>query len=442
MGEHMIRRIKVLLVAIVVVASSLFVGGCEKKDTSESEEPIMILAILLGNHTNSKKPNLQLSGKIEQVYSSFGNACIICIDGKPEVVRDNENRAMMAGSYDREYLKNSRLDHQYKEIWERDYLNKQISELNNYLEKSCVDDPEVDTLEAFHTAVAALNDMELIAGGSDSDKEIKKEIVVFDTGLCTTGKLNFLNLNYLKLIKNKKNLNSDDVGKEEVAKLVEELEADAEIPELSGITVTWYGLGEVDKPQPGLSKLDIENLRFIWAEILKRSKATPSRAKNIKSDYFIQSNGYETVISEQYVTPVIWWEDAEEIVLNEEEIGFVAEQAELLSEDEAEKILRPYAQNLLNYDDLKILLLGTTSSYYGGSIQLSLQRAEKVKEKLVELGVPEERMVTVGLGYHEEFCENDAPNGEFMEEIGKNNRVVSILPLESEKAQKALNESY
>lgn len=50
-------------------------------------------------------------------------------------------------------------------------------------------------------------------------------------------------------------------------------------------------------------------------------------------------------------------------------------------------------------------------------------------------------MVTVGLGYHQEFYENDSPNGEFVESIGKHNRAVLILPLNSEKAQRALEES-
>lgn len=440
------RRAKMVFAVIIIFC--LLVGCCKKEEIPESEKPITILAILLGNHANSKKLNPQLFDKIEQVYSSFGNICIICIDGKPEVVRDDENNGMMVGSYDVEYLKKSRNDYQYREIWERDYLNEQILELNNYLEESHVDDSEVDTLEAFHSAVAALNDMELIVGGSDGNKKIEKEIVICDTGLCTTGKLNFLNYDYLKLIKNEKNLNNDDVGQEEVNKLIEDLEANMEIPDLSGITVTWYGLGEVDKPQPNLSKLDKENLQYIWSEILRRSEAIPSKAKNTKLDYFVQLKGYEIEISEEYVTPVIWWEGVgnieskEEIIIKEEEIGFIANYAKYSSVEKANKVLRPYAENLLNYDDLKVLLLGTTSSYGGGSVELSMQRAEKVKESLVELGVPEERIVTAGLGYNEEFCENDSPNGEFIEEIGKNNRAVYILPLESEKAEKALNELY
>ena len=90
---------------------------------------------------------------------------------------------------------------------------------------------------------------------------------------------------------------------------------------------------------------------------------------------------------------------------------------------------------------MKILLLGTTASYNGGSVELSTQRAEHVKNTLVELGVSEENIVAIGVGYHQDFCENDSPNGEFVEEIGKNNRSVSIFPLDSEKAQKALNGS-
>lgn len=441
-GENFMKRAIILL--IFIISLGLFVGGCEKEE-SMSEDPVTILAILLGNHANSRKFNIQLNEKIEQVYTSFGNICIICVDGNPEVVMDNENSKMMAGSYGEDYLKKSREDYQYKEIWQRDYLEPQVTKLKNYLEKSCVDDPEVDTLEAFHNAIVALNEMEEMI---DSDKKVNKEIIVFDTGLCTAGKLNFLNYNCLKVMKNDKILYKDDIGKKLATDLVDELEANAEIPDLSEITVTWYGLGSVDKPQLDLSHLDRENLRYIWSEILKRAKAAPAKAKNVKSDYFVEMKGYETEVNEQYVTPVIWWEGVgdtdseEEVKIEEEEIGFIANSAEYSSTERANQILGPYARNLLNYADLKILLLGTTSSYNGGSIELSKQRAEKVKESLMELGIPEERMVTVGVGYNQEFCENDSPNGEFVEEIGKKNRAVFMLPLYSEKSQKVLGKSY
>lgn len=441
----MVKKIRTSVIVIIILC--LLVVGCGKNEQSVSDNTITILAILIGNHANSKKLDVQLDNKIEQVYSSFGNACIICVDGNPEAVRDRDTPGMLAGSYSPEFLEKSKEERKYKKIWEREYLNSQISRLNDYLEECSVDDPEVDTLEAFHTAVATLNEMEQNLGGNASGSiRVNKEIVVFDTGLCSTGKLNFLNLDYLKLIKNENKLENDEPGKSQVLELVDYLEAKAEIPDLSDISVTWYGMGEVEDPQPELSRLDKDNLRYIWKEILKRADARPSEANNAKADYFVEMKGRRAKMSSQYVTPVIWWEgvgnDEEEVKITEEEVGFLPNSTEYFSKEKTEQALRPYAQNLLNYGQMKVLLLGTTSGYNGGSIELSAQRAEQVKQTLIELGVPEEQMVTIGVGYHQEFCENDMPNGEFIEEIGKKNRAVSIIPLDSEKAQRALGQSF
>lgn len=437
------KKENVIILFVISILCCLFVS-CKRKENTKSEEPITILAILIGNHANSKSFNVSLDDKIEQAYSSFGNVCVICVDGSPEVSRDEENNTPI-GCYDAEFLKKSRNDYKYQEIWKREYLDPQMIRLKSYLNESHADDPEVDTLEALHSAVLALNEMETMIGKSNKH-EINKEIIIADTGVCSTGKLSLLNLDYLELIKSKNNLYTDDVMKKRVAKLIDELEKDMELPKLEGVKVTWLGLGLVAKPQPELSKLEVANLQYVWEEILKKADADPSDMKNAESEYFVKVKGYDTIVSDQYVTPVILWSNVGQdekiensLRIKEEEIGFQPESAECCSEEEANRVLKPYASNLLNYTDMKILLIGTTSSYNGGSVSLSLERAAKVKEMLKKLGIAEERMVTVGLGYHLEFCENDSPNGEFVESIGKNNRAVLILPLNSEKAQRALD---
>ncbi len=439
---------KVKILTIVIIVSCVFTSGCKKEENSLTKSPVTILAVLLGNHANSKKFNVQIGNKINQVYMSFGNVCIICVDGKPEAMRNKENESMMAGCYSKEFLDNSRADYKYQEVWKREYLSPQISNLNKYIEECSPNNPEVDTLEALHSAVEALNEMEsIIKDENDGNIVINKEIIVYDTGLCTTGSFNFLETENLELLTNDKKLDRDEIGQSKMNKLIDNLQESAELPELSDIMVTWYGLGEVAHPQPELSKLDVENLRYMWSEILNRANAVPSSVSNAKSDYFIQITGYEAVESEYLVTPVIWWEgvgnteNEEEVKIIEEEIGFVPNSTDYISIERAYQVLRPYAQNLLKYPEMKILLLGTTASYNGGSVELSTQRAEHVKNTLVELGVSEENIVAIGVGYHQDFCENDSPNGEFVEEIGKNNRSVSIFPLDSEKAQKALNGS-
>ena len=53
----------------------------------------------------------------------------------------------------------------------------------------------------------------------------------------------------------------------------------------------------------------------------------------------------------------------------------------------------------------------------------------------MEFGVSGDRIHIIGLGYNLDFCQNDTPDGIFVETIAKENRAVFILPYSSEKAQ-------
>lgn len=413
-------------------------SGCKFQDTEFLEEMPTVLVVLAGHHANSQNFDVRLKSTLQEVYSSFGNAGIIVVDGNPTLLY-NEDTKEITGCYSIEIsLKSQKAYNSNNVTWTNQYLIPQVDFFQEKFEASIADDSEVDTLKALQIAVEALNTIEASMG-----TEVKKEILILDTGLCTSGALSFLQPNCLALLMNERKLWEDEEKVEEVARLINSLDDAAEIPKLSGIMVTWYGLGKTDYPQPNLTNLNVQNLQYLWGEILKQSGATPSCAPGADAEYgiFVATSASASIISKQYVTPVINWGDSskENIPkLTEEMLGFEPNSSDFRSDAQPDEVLCPYANNLMNYPDMKILLVGTTSSWKGGSISLSEERAKKVCEKLVKLGVPKDRICIIGLGYNPDFCKDDTPNGYFDEEIAKENRAVFILPYNSERAQIAL----
>ena len=427
--HEMKKHILFKTIAVFVLILHIFIiSGCENETELPDDAPALV--IIAGMHSNSQKMNVDFSNKIETVYTDFGSIGVIISDGKPTVEYTKDGN--MLGVYSASYMKESVRAKKNNELfWRNNYLNIQISALENKIDNLIPNDSEVDTLNALIEAEDVFNVI--------SNKNAKtKEIVIYDTGLCTSGELNFLNENVLKL------LFSNEIDKICVENLVNELDAKNLIPNLTNIKVTWYGLGAVAGAQPELSELNNVNLQIIWGEILKRANALPNDNKNSDSEYgyFISVPTAPEAHYDEFVTPVINWYNEEEITLTEEKIGFKLNSAELISEENTINILTPYAQNLKNYPRMRIVLAGTTADpdKNGGSITLSQERANTVKALLCKLGVNEDNITVIGWGAKAPLYDTaEWQNGCFIEEVAKRNRAVWILPYESNTAQEILN---
>lgn len=412
--------------------------GCEKTDVSEMTPTALI--ILAGNHANSCCFDVELSGTISEVYSSFGNIGIVVVDGVPEPLYEKDHTNFV-GCYSADYLSESKEQYITNDaFWEKDYFYPQIKKLTGELNVCQADDPEVNTLEALHTAVEMLNTIENSMGTS-----IKKEIIVLDTGVCTEGAVNFQNSEYLELLSYEEMLCENDAMKDKVDELILDLNRRAEIPNLEGISVTWYGIGEVSEPQEPLSRVRNQNLQYIWGELLTKAGASPSNKINADEKYgiFVTVSTHESMTSGQYVTPIILDKDCGDVVekpeLPKAEVYFQANKDELLFPEKIDDTLEPYITAFQKNEGCRILLIGKTSSYNGGSVELSQKRTERVKKAMIKNGISEESIITIGVGYNLEFCKNDSPKGEFEEEIAKMNRSVIILQYDSQEAQDILS---
>ncbi len=130
--------------------------------------------------------------------------------------------------------------------------------------------------------------------------------------------------------------------------------------------------------------------------------------------------------------------------LNSTQVMFQINQAVFLSEADAKAALEPVAEIILAHPDHPILIAGTTATdgTQASCVDLSNRRAAAVKELLVSaFGVPEEQLLTVGLGYEDDpFVrgkDRDA-NGNFVETEGAKNRRVVVMDANDETAKQIL----
>lgn len=442
-----LKRFIFLVVFVCIVVNTI---GCKKRLPDDT--PIISI-ILLGRHANSQELDVKLKTTIQQIYASFGNMGIIVVDGKPSVLKDDSSIGIL-GSYDAAYIEESKKEFVDNNIyWENHYLATQIRIMDEKLKECKADDPEVNTLEALCSAVDSMNTIE-----NSMDTKVKKQIIVLDTGLCTSGSMNFLNSEYLELLSYKGKLWEDDTMNTKVAECINYLDSQEELPKLKGISVTWYGLGQVSEPQQNLSKLEVQNLQYIWGELLKKAGALPSDKENADERYgiFVSTSGHGTIESDQNVTPISWdtsipGDDDNEndenneaisgLELPEQKVIFINNTDKYFFSEE-EKVIDYCISVLRSYPNQKVLLVGTTSSYDDGpldSMDLSRRRAERVKKTMIQHGFSEDYISTIGISYNPSICQDDRPNGQFEESIAQENRAVLILSYDSLKAQEILS---
>ena len=166
-----------------------------------------------------------------------------------------------------------------------------------------------------------------------------------------------------------------------------------------------------------------------------------------KAEYMITINAPETqteantVQSAQEQADVVFEVPYE---LNETQVRFNANLATYYNEEEAKANLKPVADEILAHPGQKILLAGTTAKFKGDQaacVTLSEQRAQAVKNTLVEFGVPENLLIVKGLGFDDDpFVrgqEWDA-NGNFVETEAAKNRRVVVLGADSDTGKQIL----
>lgn len=405
-----------LLTAMLCV---LCVTGCSKTEQPGAEEVPKASAILLGDHANSMGLNLNnlvVQDTVSSAVESNGFISVICIDGEPDLLAANL------------YKIPERYANSDKAKLEADALIKANTMLRE-LETVKADDPESDVLGSLRLAVRSLAD---ISG-------MEKTILVIDSGLSTTGVMDF-------------NCNLILSDPEDLANMLEERSA---IPNFEGITVIWLQMGDTALPQEPLTDAQREKLTAIWKAVIEKTGGTfkcseaPANKANSSSEYpFVSpvSLPDETPIT---FDPVVIEEATESKddeffqepqLLSEEQVKFIGDSDQYIDVVQAEEAIRPVAQYMESHPDMRLLLIGTTAGDKTTefSLQLSRSRAETVKSTLISLGIASDRIETLGLGSDDPWHIYGV--GTAMDDpMASANRKVVLLDADSETAIELMN---
>lgn len=383
-----------IMTVITIFTMMLTFTGCE-------DVPTCAISLVLGNHRHFPKINLYAESVYQKIYDaaySYGDCSVVVVDGNPYV----------SASYNITEPDKT-IDNSKRKQMAKQNTEQIINEASIAVAKTA----EIDTLSALIQAASLLN-----ASGAE-----KKELLVYDSGFSTSGLLNFSSENLI------------DVEPSLIAERLAELHS---IPELDGITVIWTGLGEVCGEQEELSATYKHNLENIWCEIIVAGGGIVDFI-----DVPLSASSISNELPSCTAIPIV--QDTLELggEIKKCDVKFLSDKAVFVDEEVAKDTLTPVANDLLKNRNKTILMVGTTASSGGEESceELSCNRAEACKKLLIEMGVYENQIQTVGLGRKECFLRaNDLDSsGNLIESSAKLNRAVFVMDITSDSAQKVLS---
>ena len=229
--------------------------------------------------------------------------------------------------------------------------------------------PETDLISAISLASRMLS-----AGQADN-----KVLVIRHSGVNTAASLPMQDLDLL---------NSDP------AKLLDQLDAAAMLPQLNGVAVEFYGLGDTAGSQGTLSAQQVQWLKNFWQAFFDRTGANVTFHTDIVSGDAL-NNGHT-------VTPLAAAGAPTFVKVSAEQVAFQPDSTTFLDEAAARAALNGLAEQLKGTSAAHYIVAGSTAQVDNASREgaqaLSLARAQAVRDVLVEAGVPADRFTCLGLG--------------------------------------------
>jgi outer membrane protein OmpA-like peptidoglycan-associated protein len=277
---------------------------------------------------------------------------------------------------------------------------------------------EIDTLAALEVARRSF---------ASAPQGSSRHIVVLDSGLSTTGSLSFQKSDFL---------NADPSA------VADYLNTRKEIPDFSGITIMWIGLGDCSAPQQSLSAAQRTNLKQIWTAIIEKTGGrvtfldTLSGCDNIVKDY------PEVSTISLLNDPSPTFDNTGTVAFRN--IQFIGDTAKYINPEEVRKILMPVAEYMKSNPGFAALLIGSTAGEKDKEfcLQLSSERAGAVRDTLVSLGVSASQIKAIGLGFNDPWHIADtSADGTLIESIAAQNRKVVLMDASSAEAQSILAEN-
>lgn len=401
------KMISVVMIATVVLVMlcSLTACGDKGKETGEvtSGEPLAI-SFVLGIRSNFPALGTNAQGiynKLMNVCTNYGSVSYAVVEGNPEQTDS------MPIKKSEKHLSSTKI---------KENARRNANSIFNSFSSLRAKTPEVDTLQTIRLSANIL-----ASSGYET-----KEMVIYDSGLCTTGLLSQLSGNVLAT---------------DPEIVVDKLEVLHALPELNGVSVTWVGLGCVSGEQQRIPDSYMYALKTLWTSIIERSggqvtfDTTPVTGEEVK--------GLPHVSVVEFPADDLGLGDTggiktSVIAFKEDTVKFLGDKADFIDPLAATAALEPVAEFLVANPDRKIIIAGTTAKVGSGDgIELSNARAQAVRQVLISFGVQASQMECIGLGCTDNCLrvEDHNSDGSLNEEMAAQNRAIYIILSDSTTAR-------
>lgn len=361
---------RVLLAAALVLVAWCAIttlAGCSNEEASGAVQPESA-AFVVGAHANAPLPKSDCaSDYIAKAVDTNGYIEVISAEGEP--------RSAVSGAIVGSTANTESKRAQENEQWK--------AALPGYLSDVRAQTAEVDTLASIELAARALSE----APGTHS-------IVVMDSGLQTSGALDFTQGALI------------DADASEVAAWLAD---NSELPDLTGIQVDWYYLGDVAAPQEDLSPAQRDNLRSIWQTILETAGAQVAFHDTTPASDAAEGLPEVSVVDlpERAAMPdSLTAGETVQVELTESDVKFQGDSAEFVDAGQARDAVADCAELMAENGNATCLVEGTTASAdptqgdEGEQFiqELSQARAAAVANLLVEAGADPDAIEARGCG--------------------------------------------
>lgn len=405
------KKIIALVLALILVGAT-FTGCSGKVSNEETSNTVYIV----GRHANAQPPAINNSTIESSVQSAIDNNTLLSVielDGSPSVEKDNR------------FTFN--LKKNVSSTIKKKYVSKMTNKVIECFENLTPKVAEVDILKAIEIAANELN-------SSDANTDYAKHIVVYSTGVQTTGLIDMTKFNILSS------------SKETVNEVVEQLSAKQALPNLDGITIDWYNLNQVSGEQKELTGEMKANNEYLWETLIAKAGGKV----DFKSDNATATDmtNYDVGVS---VVPVI--EDSlnvqeynkdSSVVFTTDEIAFKSDSVEFVDEEQASQAVTKIINYMLYNKDYNLLLAASTATVppQNKCESFSKKRAEAVKSLIISRSnnqIDSSRITTIGMGYENPYHVSDtSKNGSLIEEKAKQNRAVYAMNKDSIEAKQLI----
>ena len=370
--KKLFRKMAALLAGALTAA---VLTGCSMFP-SQTEQPTATDTVLLMTQGEGM-PALNKDEDVEEFLSCVnttlgGSASLVITDGNPQVigpVRFDEEKA--------------------NSVQQEKTDKKKSAEVAEMVKSAAASTPETDLISALSLSAR------LAASGTAEDKQI----VIRHSGVNTADSLPMQEL---------------DLVSSDITDLIDQLDAEALIPDLQGVKIHFFGLGDVAGSQQALSKKQVKWLQSFWQSFFERSGAEVTFHADIVSGNAL-TNGHS-------VTPVTPAEGVNFVKFSSKKVEFKPDSDDFLDEETARSAIAEVAAQMKE-GSAHYIIAGSTAKVdnptQDGPARLSLLRAQAVRQVLVDAGVDAERLTCVGLG-------NEVTSVRDMQEEA-NNRAVYLV---------------